>query len=114
MILVPPGSGLYGMSAVASAAPSADAASMQVSEPAAGHPLHAVEMSSPGHAMMAAHDHDAAECDEYCMNCSSHCYTTAIVSSGSSSPHSASLSTGLESGDTADRAYLLFRPPIRA
>ena len=111
LVLVPPGAGL----SVAQDMPPAMAV---LHDRPASHPEHAADASIQAthhaHAMMTAHDHGAAECDDYCMNCSSHCYTTAIVSSGNSFPVSASPSARLESGDTTDRAYLLFRPPIRA
>ena len=59
-----------------------------------------------------SHHDDAEICDDHCMNCSTHCFSSALVTASSdflgTEKHFASTFTG----DTSDRAYLLFRPPI--
>lgn len=75
-----------------------------------GHAMHAPEQLS---SMSATHDHNADDCDDYCMSCSNHCSSSAIVSS---SKNTFELDREFEypaSAHTLSRAYLLFRPPIR-
>jgi len=63
---------------------------------------------------MDTHDHSPEDCDEYCMNCVNHCSSTAI---SSSLIEIFELNHEFETTITSDilsRAYLLYRPPIRA
>lgn len=112
-VLAPPGVGLVGMQGIPSVAISGEGMPMlQPSGDDARRSMHIAGAAGHDNAMMEAHDHSAAECDEYCMNCSSHCTSTAIVSSGSIFLAPASQPHRFASGTTADRAFLLFRPPI--
>ena len=68
------------------------------------------ELQSSAH----MHEHDADDCDEYCMNCSNHCSSTAIVTT---SAHPFALDRKFSraaSADLSTRATLLFRPPIHS
>lgn len=105
-VLAPPGAGLVGMQGTQPFA----TPSVAMSED--GMSMHTADAAHHGHAMMDAHEHSAAECEDYCMNCMSHCFSTAIVSSPSTFPFSASEPHRLAAGATTDHAYLLFRPPI--
>ncbi len=76
-------------------------------------PAHAAIMQdSQQQAMMAAHEHGAEDCDEFCMNCSNHCSSTAIVTGGE---HVMDLQRRYVLADreaAISFTYLLFRPPI--
>lgn len=79
----------------------------------AGHDHQA--MLDAGHqgAMDETHDHSSGDCD-YCMSCSNHCASTALVSIYKDSfALNREFATTI-SADTLNRVYLLFRPPIRA
>lgn len=62
----------------------------------------------------AAHDHDSADCEEYCASCSNHCSSTAIVSSQSNLFARDQLAARFFPGVTLHRHDTPFRPPIRA
>lgn len=79
-----------------------------------GHDHGAMMGSSEKQSMMDAHDHDAEDCDDYCMNCSNHCSSTAIVPSSSNIFELDRKFNRTITGDTSSRASLLFRPPISA
>ena len=64
--------------------------------------------------MMDAHYHGAEECDDYCMNCSSHCSSTAIISSPSDAYDFDRKFGRATAVDTSSLVYLLYRPPICA
>jgi len=64
-------------------------------------------------AMTNAHDHDNEDCG-YCMNCSNHCSTTAIISSFKDNFELAREFDTTSAGATMSRVSLLFRPPISA
>lgn len=92
-------------------APAADAmAQMHM----AGHDHEAMMDSSAKQAMMDAHDHSSEDCDDYCMNCSNHCSSTAITPSSSSTFEVDRKFHRTHTGNTFSRAYLLYRPPISA
>lgn len=59
-----------------------------------------------------AHDHREADCEEHCMSCSSHCSSTAIVSSSRYYFDPVQHLAGTLTGATSNRHELLFRPPI--
>lgn len=99
------------------------ASAMQVDLASAGHSMAMEHGDGQDHSlmhadaqmqsMMESHDHSAEDCDEYCMSCSNHCSSTAIVSG---SPLIFDLTGRFARASGADletRAYLLFRPPIR-
>lgn len=78
------------------------------------HASHDAAIASQNKTKSAAHDHSDEDCDDYCMSCSNHCSSSAIVTS---SKHDFELEREFEdlaSAHTLSRAYLLFRPPIRA
>ena len=80
----------------------------------AGHDHGALMSSGQQQTMMDAHDHSAEDCDDYCMNCSNHCSSTAILTSPNDTFE---LDRGFHKTFTVEtlrRAYLLYRPPIRA
>lgn len=79
-----------------------------------GHDHAAMMDSSAKQSMMAAHDHGSQDCDDYCMNCSNHCSSTAIIPSSSSTFERDRKFNRTISGNTFSRAYLLYRPPIFA
>lgn len=65
----------------------------------------------PGTGDSAAH-HDAENCDEHCMNCSSHCFSSVVIASSALEFHADGQHPGSLSSQALYRAYLLFRPPI--
>ena len=65
-------------------------------------------------AMMDAHDHGPEDCDDYCMNCSNHCSSTAIIPYASNTFELDRRFNRILTGNTLSRAYLLYRPPIFA
>lgn len=68
------------------------------------------ESQSSGH----VYEHDSDDCDEYCMNCSNHCSSTAIVTTAA---HPFMLNRKFSraaSANLSTRATLLFRPPIHS
>lgn len=79
-----------------------------------GHDHEAMTSSGQKQAMMDAHEHDAEDCDDYCMNCSSHCSSTAIPTSANDIIELDQKFNKILSGETSSRSYLLFRPPIRS
>lgn len=79
-----------------------------------GHDHAAMMDSSQKQSMMDAHDHGSEDCDDYCMNCSNHCSSTAIIPSSSSSFALDRKFSRTIAGNTFSRAYLLYRPPISA
>lgn len=90
-------------------------------EKAAGdsHAMHemTVEMAAPDMLVahnLDSHNHSPEDCDDYCMSCSNHCSSSAIVSSSKNSFELDREFAELTSAHTLSRAYLLFRPPIRA
>lgn len=52
-------------------------------------------------------------CDDDCMNCSSHCFSAALVSVAGAAPDRTESVSAPPGGNSLSRAYLLFRPPIR-
>ncbi|PCI76999.1 MAG: hypothetical protein COB20_09310 [SAR86 cluster bacterium] len=80
----------------------------------AGHDHESMMSSGQKQLMMDAHDHGSDDCDDYCMNCSNHCSSTAILSSSNDIFELDREFHKTLAGDTSNRAYLLFRPPIRA
>ena len=60
------------------------------------------------------HEHDSEDCDEHCMSCSSHCYSSSITSAVADFQNQRSLHTCTLSGVKLTREYLLYRPPIHA
>jgi hypothetical protein len=79
-----------------------------------GHDHEAMMDSPQKQSMMDAHDHGSEDCDDYCMNCSSHCSSTAIIPSSSSPFELDRKFDRIITGNTFSRAYLLYRPPIFA
>ena len=59
-----------------------------------------------------AHDHHESDCGDHCMSCSSHCSSTAIVSSSRYYFDPVQHLAGTLTGATSNRHELLFRPPI--
>ena len=80
----------------------------------AGHDHGAMMGSGQKQAMMDAHDHGSEDCDDYCMNCSNHCFSTAIIPSSSNIFALDRKFDRTITGNTLSRAYLLYRPPISA
>lgn len=80
----------------------------------AGHDHEAMMASPAKQSMMDAHDHGSKDCDDYCMNCSNHCSSTAITSSSNSTFERDRKFNRTITGNTFSRAYLLYRPPIFA
>ena len=75
------------------------------------------EMHMAGHdheAMMDAHDHGSKDCNDYCMNCSNHCSSTAITPFSRSTFERDRKFNRTITGNTFSRAYLLYRPPMFA
>jgi len=60
------------------------------------------------------HEHDSEDCDEHCMSCSSHCYSSSITSAVVDFQNQRSLHASTTPGVTLNREYLLYRPPIHA
>ncbi|MEX0902281.1 MAG: hypothetical protein WDZ76_06090 [Pseudohongiellaceae bacterium] len=61
------------------------------------------------------HHDDMAECDEHCMNCSTHCFSSvAVASTLDDGPKAVRRLHRAIPGDILNRASLLFRPPIHA
>lgn len=73
-------------------------------------------MAGDGHlqTMMESHDHGEEDCDEYCMSCSNHCSSTAIISGSAQTFDPSARFARCTVAHVANRADLLFRPPIRA
>lgn len=82
----------------------------------ARHSEHAMTVTSTGSGtdMIIAHDHNVEDCDDYCMSCSNHCSSSGIVSSSKNSFERDREFEDFATAHTLSRAYLLFRPPIRA
>lgn len=80
----------------------------------AGHDHEAMMGSAQQQVMMDVHDHSAEDCDDYCMNCSNHCSSTAIIPTLSHVFELDRKFTRTLTGNTFSRAYLLYRPPISA
>lgn len=83
-----------------------------VESPAGDHVHHASPVASHAGGMHDASDHDADECNDYCMNCLMHCMSelssvVLIDFFALDEP----LSFYLD-GSRLSRAYLLYRPPI--
>ncbi|MDA0281612.1 MAG: hypothetical protein O3C29_14455 [Proteobacteria bacterium] len=80
----------------------------------AGHDHKAMMDSSAKQSMMDAHDHGSEDCDDYCMNCSNHCSSTAITpSSGSTFERDRKFNRTI-TGNIFSRSSKLYRPPIFA
>ena len=79
-----------------------------------GHDHEAMMDSSQKQTMMDGHDHGADDCDDYCMNCSNHCSSTAIIPSSNSTFELDRKFNRTITGNTLNRAYLLYRPPKSA
>jgi hypothetical protein len=60
------------------------------------------------------HEHDSEDCDEHCMSCSSHCYSSSITSDVAVFHNQRSLHASKTTGVILTREYLLYRPPIHA
>ena len=60
------------------------------------------------------HEHDSEDCDEHCMSCSSHCYSSSITSAVADFQNQRSLHASKIFGVKLTREYLLYRPPIHA
>jgi len=60
------------------------------------------------------HEHDSEDCEEHCMSCSSHCYSSSITSDVANYRNQRSLQASATPGTTLTRKYLLYRPPIHA
>ena|GEM_PF-1756843 len=113
VVLVPPGAGLA--SGQAWSGEESTSSEVEGSQPAhCRHPeALTVESKHPGQAMMEAHVHSAAECEQYCMNCSSHCFTSAFGDATVPFPVFSSRFGKPVFGELSDQAELLLRPPIR-
>jgi len=80
----------------------------------AGHDHQAMMSSAEKLSMMDAHDHSEEDCEEYCMSCTNHCSSNAIIAStGDTFDRLREFRVSLNS-HTISRTYLFFRPPIRA
>jgi len=79
-----------------------------------GHDHEVMMSAGQQQAMMDAHDHGPDDCDDYCMSCSNHCSSTAIIPSSSSTIEFDRRFNRTLTGGTLSRAYLLYRPPIFA
>jgi hypothetical protein len=80
----------------------------------AGHDHEAMMDSEQKPSSMDAHDHGSEDCDDYCMNCSTHCTSAAIIPSSSSTFELDRKFNRSITGYTSSYAYLLYRPPISA
>ena len=72
-------------------------------------------VSAMGHSSthaVDAHEHDKADCDEYCMSCSSHCSSSAIISNELIMLEQNIKQLIAHSASIAARAKRLYRPPI--
>jgi len=58
--------------------------------------------------------HDSEDCDDYCINCSTHCSIAGIIPSSNSAFELDRKFNRSISGCTSNYAYLLYRPPISA
>lgn len=58
--------------------------------------------------------HDEADCDEHCMNCSSHCFSPGLLSSPGDSFLRLQQERHALLSHTRQRADTLYRPPITA
>lgn len=96
-----------GMEAQTSADMTAEASSLQ-DKGAIGHQSH--QHAMPGND--AASHHDADNCDEHCMNCSSHCFSSVAVASSALELDGEDQRLGNLISRALHRAYLLYRPPI--
>jgi len=63
--------------------------------------------------MTNAHDHSVQDCG-FCMNCSNHCSTNALIASFKNHFELDREFATTIAGDTMSRVSLLFRPPISA
>jgi hypothetical protein len=79
-----------------------------------GHDHEAMMSSHQKQSMMDAHDHGSEDCEDYCMNCSNHCSSTALIPSSGNIFELDRKFNRTITGNTLSRAYLLFRPPISA
>lgn len=83
----------------------------------AGH-QHAMNMGnnqSSDSAAQQKHDqHDAEDCDEHCLFCSSHCSSSGIASTATDFDSQRNLQACVVTGFKLTREYLLYRSPIHA
>lgn len=79
-----------------------------------GHDHQAMMNSGQKQSMMDAHNHSAEDCDDYCMTCSNHSYSSAITSFSNTTRELDRKFSLANVSYTLSRAYLLYRPPIRA
>ena len=62
----------------------------------------------------AHHEQSEEDCEEYCMSCSNHCSSLAVVSSQPKRYGQIRLQAATTAGPTLAHAELLFRQPFRA
>ncbi|MCB1666280.1 MAG: hypothetical protein KDI28_10895 [Pseudomonadales bacterium] len=72
-----------------------------------------MDASSLPESIADAHSHAADNCDEQCMNCVSHCFSSGIASEFSSVLNSVYHVPQTSAGLPLERAFLLYRPPIQ-
>ena len=76
------------------------------------HQHHMSMGSNQSHDSDSDHEHDSEDCDEHCMSCSSHCYSSSITSDVADYQNLRSRHASTTLGVTLTREYLLYRPPI--
>ncbi len=84
------------------------------------HVSHTVDNPQPAQEMVQTTQsdrnshHDEADCDEHCMNCSSHCFSPGLLTSASAAFLKSIQERHALPAQTLQRADGFFRPPISA
>ena len=81
------------------------------------HLSHGIDASQVDAAMSGGHSdshHQGPDCDQQCLNCTSHCFSIGLISPANPDLHHGSAFIATVSGDVNSPTYLFFRPPISA
>lgn len=80
----------------------------------AGDPVHAMMTHQSADTGVGQPGMDESDCDNHCMNCTTHCFSAALAALSPQAPFQPEARVERSVGHSRTRTYLLFRPPKSA